>query len=101
MPWHARQEKAAARRAQAGLGFESAPHTGEKKALTGGARAAESERGEGRRIGPEEGSGPAGLQRRRRRKKKLGRWLGLWAWEGKEKEKEGLGRKKGCRAGLS
>ena len=76
-PWRAGQGRCG--RAGAGLGAESCSGMAGKKALTGGVRTTESERGEGRRIGPEEGSGPAGLQRRRRRKKKLGRWLGLWA----------------------
>lgn len=57
-PSRARQEKAAARRAQAGLGFESAPHTGEKKALTSGACVALMVR-ERRRSGPGKGDGPA------------------------------------------
>ena len=96
--WRAHQEKAAARRAQAGLGFESAPHTGEKKALTGGARVAVMVR-EGRRSGPGKGDGPArggfGPQGRKGRGKGNGpaRWFsGPRERRERIKEKEEMGR---------
>ena len=76
LPWCARQEKAAARHAQAGLGFESAPHMGEKKTLTGGRgrneRGAGPEwagrvvLGRGGELGPRERSGPEGEERKRK-----------------------------------
>ena len=80
------------------LGFESAPHTGEKNALTGGARVAVMVR-EGRRSGPGKGDGPArdgfGPQGRKGRGKGNGpaRWFsGPRERRERRKEKEEMGR---------
>ena len=63
-------------RAGAGLGAESCSGTAGKKALTGGARTAGSERGKGRQIGP--GTGLAGVGRGKgKRKGEGGEGLGL------------------------
>ena len=81
-----------AARGRIGLGLNRVPagHGEEGDPDRRGPLAA-SERGEGRRIGPEEGSGPAGLQRRRRS------WAGGWDFglgRGRKKKKKGWAERK-------